>query len=75
MVKATPELARELLDALGLPPGAAYVMRQRTGAGEYLLVRLSPSAGSLLKHRPNTFKGLRVEYEGQPRVVPYGAPV
>jgi hypothetical protein len=61
--KADLQIRKELLNALGLPPGAATVARRPTPNGDTLVVRMTASGLLPANRRPASFRGYPVVYE------------
>jgi hypothetical protein len=61
--KASFEIRQELLDALGLPPGAATVARRPTSEGDTLVVRMTAPNLPPAERRPDSYQGFPVAYE------------
>jgi hypothetical protein len=61
--KASLELCKELLNALGVPLGTATVARRPTPKGDILVVRMTVPGLLPADQRPASFRGFPVTYE------------
>lgn len=61
--KASLDLRKELLNALGVPLGTATVARRPTPMGDTLVVRMTVPELLPADRRPSQFRGIPVAYE------------
>ena len=64
--KADLAVRKELLDALGMPPGAATVGQRPSPLGDTLVVRMTAPGVLPANQRPTRFQGFPVIYETIP---------
>jgi hypothetical protein len=61
--KADLALRKELLDALGVPPGTATIARRPSPQSDALVVRMTAPGLLPANRRPTRFQGFPVIYE------------